>query len=78
MKSKANSLLRWFSKFKWLILLCVAVFPFVLNNIIAQQRWPYWNVAGDANSWICFWGAYAGAIGTVVMAIIAVGIGSQC
>ena len=72
MKKKTNGLLRCFSKYKWLILLSVAIFPFILNSIIAQQIWPYWNVAGDANSWICFWGAYAGAIGTVVMAIIAV------
>lgn len=72
MKKMTNGLLRCFSKYKWLILLSVAIFPFILNSIIAQQIWPYWNVAGDANSWICFWGAYAGAIGTVVMAIIAV------
>ena len=72
MKRKTNALLRWFSKYKWLILLSVAIFPFVLNSIIVQQIWPYWNVAGDANSWIGFWGAYAGAIGTIVMAIIAV------
>ena len=60
-----------FSTLKWLILLCVVIFPFVLNSIIAQQVWPYWNVAGDANSWIGFWGAYAGAIGTMIMAFIA-------
>lgn len=71
MKRKANGQLNLFSKLKWLILLVVITFPFVLNSIIAQQVWPYWNVAGDANSWIGFWGAYAGAIGTVVMAFIA-------
>lgn len=72
MKRRTNGLLRWVSKFKWIILLIVAIFPFALNSIIAQQIWPYWNVAGDANAWIGFWGAYAGAIGTVFMAIIAV------
>ena len=72
MKRKTNDLLEWFSKYKWAILLSVAIFPFILNSRVAQQEWRYWNVAGDANSWIGFWGAYAGAIGTVVMAIIAV------
>lgn len=72
MKRKTNILLEWLSKYKWAILLGFTIFPFILNCIIVQQEWPYWNVAGDANSWIAFWGAYAGAIGTVVMAIIAV------
>ncbi len=68
---KKNNISTCFSTLKWFIVLGVIIFPFVLNSIIAQQVWPYWNVAGDANSWICFWGAYAGAIGTMVMAFIA-------
>ena len=64
-------MLKFVSKYKWLILLGAAIFPFALSGIVALPIWPYWNVAGDANIWITFWGAYAGAIGTVFMAIIA-------
>ena len=69
---KQNYMLYFVSKHKRLILLSTAIFPFVLNGIVAQPVWPYWNVAGDSCIWISFWGAYAGAMGTVFMAIIAV------
>lgn len=42
--------------------MCIVFFPFVLK----------YTVIGDTNSWIGFWGAYAGAIGTVFMALVAV------
>ena len=62
---------KFITNYKWIILLIAILFPFVLNCIIAQQEWPYWAVAGNSHSWISFWGAYAGAIGTVFMALIA-------
>lgn len=61
--------MKWFIKYKWL-LISIVVFPFFLG-IVVTLVWPFWAVAGDANSWIGFWGAYAGAIGTVIMAVIA-------
>lgn len=61
--------MKWFIKYKWL-LIGVVVFPFFLS-IVVTPVWPFWKVAGDVNSWIGFWGAYAGAIGTIIMAVIA-------
>lgn len=70
MKRISKCLLRWFTKKWWLIPIGVVAFPIILS-IVAQQVWPCWKVAGDVNSWIGFWGAYVGAIGTIIMAIIA-------
>lgn len=72
MKKKTKNLRIWIIRHKWLILLGVVIFPFILNYTVAQQVWPYWKVAGDASIWIGFWGSYVSAIGTVIMAVIAI------
>lgn len=64
-------MMRFLSKYKYVILICLAIFPLVLNFVVGSQICPALKIAGNQNSWIAFWGAYAGAIGTVVMAIIA-------
>jgi len=69
MKKIYKNFIKGFITYKWLLIGIVA-FPFFLS-IVVTLVWPFWTVAGDANSWIGFWGAYAGAIGTVFMAVIA-------
>ena len=60
-----------FSKSKWIII-AVVVFPFLFGFLVAQPKWPYWAFAGDADTWLTFWGTYIGALGTVLMAVVAV------
>ena len=69
MKMRTKIYIKLVNKYKWL-LVGIVVFPIVLS-IIVSLIWPFWAVAGDTNTWIGFWGAYAGAIGTVLMAVIA-------
>lgn len=56
---------------KWLLLLwlIIPVFPIVLNFIILSNIEGY-KVAGNVESWISFWGSYAGGCVTAFISFI--------
>ena len=58
-------------KKKWILGILFGL-PFLLGFLVALPKWPYWNFAGNVDTWIIFWGTYIGALGTVLMAVIAV------
>lgn len=59
-----------FGKNMWIIIV-VVVLPIILGFIVAQPKWQYWPFAGTADTWLVFWGTYAGSLGSIIMAIIA-------
>jgi hypothetical protein len=59
-----------FNKNRWLIIIVVTL-PFIIGFLVVLPKWPYWNFAGNADTWLIFWGTYTGSLGSLVMAIIA-------
>lgn len=48
------------------------LFPILVNCLVATSAFPHCKIAGDTNAWISFWGAYAGALGTIIMAYLTI------
>lgn len=71
MEKRSKELISLLEKYKWYVItIIIILFPFSMGYIVALPKWSYWHFGGDANTWITFWGAYAGAIASFLMACI--------
>lgn len=60
----------WIKKYRWILLILLIVFPFLLNFIVICYTPFDLPVAGEPKDWILFWGTYISSIASLGMIIL--------